>query len=552
MTAGQTAESEYHSPSGAAPYERTPSFGQPPPNLRDGDVGDGLQQFVAGYGGSSEGSRPSSHDPSHPPPSLASSAQFAPAGTSSQHDTPPPLQPQAFLHGNYDYGAGVGGRTQGEAMGGHYPIYQLAGGGATMHHIPNSVGPMHQQPYSFPTPIHSYINNHHHLSPNFQSLALGPGLPGGEVGVYQSYSPSNGPPNLPLSSGPLPQPPLSPYRPVIFLPHPAQQAAYDAYLAGPPAPQPYSPAEHGLARGLLAQANFHDAIFGRRGNQRQSSSSTENLKGGGERKRTGRSSHLPKPPAHSPWAMWVGNVPSDSSHAELWRFFTLRPVPSSARVVHNLRLKGRQRDSKKNVIEGERELLVEEKGDEDDLEGDEDAAEEEEEVDLSSTGVISIHLIARSNCAFVNYASDIHLQHGITVSHGVCLRPFDSRCKDLVCRVRKREDDVKSGVGAQRTGGMHHAYLAANAKTGDEEEDEADDDDNSPLVMRNRNQHRESTGGNSVSTISTTSSFLARNFPRRFFVLKSHNEDDLRLSVERGLWATQVSPRKMASLSLFF
>ena len=61
---------------------------------------------------------------------------------------------------------------------------------------------------------------------------------------------------------------------------------------------------------------------------------------------------------------------------------------------------------------------------------------------------------------------------------------------------------------------------------------------------------------NSISTSSTTSGFLTRHFPKRYFVVKvsltflwlltrlilatqSHTEEDLHLSVERGLWATQ-------------
>lgn len=35
-------------------------------------------------------------------------------------------------------------------------------------------------------------------------------------------------------------------------------------------------------------------------------------------------SGLPSVPAHSPWAMWAGNVPADASKEELWRFFAGR------------------------------------------------------------------------------------------------------------------------------------------------------------------------------------------------------------------------------------
>ncbi|KAI5474526.1 YT521-B-like splicing factor [Pseudohyphozyma bogoriensis] len=251
--------------------------------------------------------------------------------------------------------------------------------------------------------------------------------------------------------------------------HYAQQPPY-AYYEQPRPPQPYiPPAEAGLARGQLAQAKFHDAVFDREAGGYHAVP--------GERRKGSRSA-LPKPPAHSQWALWVGNVPSDATHTELWQFFISRPVPAVNPTYAHLRP--------------------------------EDVGVD---VDLQVTGVESIHLINRSNCAFVNYASDIHLQHSIAVSHGVSLRPFDPRC-------------------AQRTGGLHHAFLA---KKQAEEKDVG--------VGGGVRPHRHSTassGGHSLSTASTTSSFLGRHFPKRFFVLKSHNEDDLQLSVERGVWATQT------------
>lgn len=77
--------------------------------------------------------------------------------------------------------------------------------------------------------------------------------------------------------------------------------------------------------------------------------------------------------------------------------------------------------------------------------------------DISCPALLFLH---RSNCAFVNYTSEAHLQHAITIFNGVPLRPLDRRCKPLVCRLRMREDDAKSGVGAQRGAGLHKAYVA--------------------------------------------------------------------------------------------
>lgn len=219
---------------------------------------------------------------------------------------------------------------------------------------------------------------------------------------------------------------------------------------------------------------------------------------------------MPRPPSHSEFAMWVGNVPSDSNHAELWRFFTTRPPPPSSAVAHDSSLA---------------ELL-------------------------STPGVESIHLISRSNCAFVNYSTAAHLDHAIRVCHNVPLRPGDPRTmgKDLVCRIRRKDDDTKTGVGAQRAPGqrVHHQYVQQQQAMGGgggagalaPSSVASTDDLLDPPRSAGPMQDSFSTT-RSGSTTSTTSSFLARHFPRRYFILKSHTEEDLQLSVERGLWATQ-------------
>ena len=216
---------------------------------------------------------------------------------------------------------------------------------------------------------------------------------------------------------------------------------------------------------------------------------------------------MPRPPSHSEFAMWVGNVPSDSNHAELWRFFTTRPPPPASAVAHDSSLA---------------ELL-------------------------STPGVESIHLISRSNCAFVNYSSAAHLDHAIRVCHNVPLRPGDPRTmgKDLVCRIRRKDDDTKTGVGAQRAPGqrVHHQNVqhqqdrAGDGGVGAVSAASTDDLTSEPPSAGPMQDSFSTT--RSGSTTSTTSSFLARHFPKRYFILKSHTEEDLQLSVERGLWATQ-------------
>ncbi|KAI0039786.1 hypothetical protein FA95DRAFT_1503717 [Auriscalpium vulgare] len=227
-----------------------------------------------------------------------------------------------------------------------------------------------------------------------------------------------------------------------------------------------------------------------------------------------RRPYHPNPPAHrSEWVMWAGNVPSDATHDELWRFFN-QPLSRSASTEPG-------------------------------------TSTSPEDI---SDGVVSIFLISRSNCAFVNFESERHLNAATVRFNGVPLRPADPRCPRLVCRIRRQTDDLRAGVGGQRGIGMHTKWIkeqrekakqagghsdTASAMTTPEELGQGllklslSDDDN----PRNRNatSHSNSSG----SFASTTSSVMARYFPRRYFILKSLTQFDLDLSVQRGVWATQ-------------
>ena len=180
--------------------------------------------------------------------------------------------------------------------------------------------------------------------------------------------------------------------------------------------------------------------------------------------------------------MWVGNVPLNATHDELWRFFN-KPASSD-----------------------------------------------------DDTGVLSIFLISRSNCAFVNYASEHHLMAAIARFNGKELRTTDSRCPKLVCRVRKKEDDLTAGVGGQRGSGIHTNWVKEQKmkqekgmvppgaapgtqmfgpitpKTEALNENEG---------QKRQSRHSSSLDSTSGSFASTNSSFLARYFPKRYFILKS-------------------------------
>ena len=274
----------------------------------------------------------------------------------------------------------------------------------------------------------------------------------------------------------------------------ASQQQYPRMPLGPPQPAlPVMPTE--LARGHFAQAKLRDAAGAYDPNSRLPLSASE------RRRQSTGAQKMPRPPSHSPWALWVGNVPSDSTHTELWRFFSTRPPPGPP-IPGSLEAK--------EALEAEA------------LSGTETISNP----DYDSCGIESIHLISRSNCCFVNMSSKRHLEHAIKVCNGQSLRPSDPRCKTLVCRVRKKEDDNKTGVGAQRGKGMHQAWVAAE-QDAQKKDSIASVGDSGAFLLSNKvdNLSRNDMQmgykrSATASTSSTTSSFLARHFPQRYFILK--------------------------------
>ncbi|KAJ7274010.1 YT521-B-like domain-containing protein [Mycena rebaudengoi] len=256
--------------------------------------------------------------------------------------------------------------------------------------------------------------------------------------------------------------------------------------------------------------------------------------GGHEARPVVRRPYHPNPPAHrSEWVMWAGNVPSDAGHDELWRFFTQPPGSDDGTASSGGSSSGYESGGGGGGHGG--------------------------------SGVMSIFLISRSSCAFVNYETEPHLQTAITRFNGVPLRPADPRCARLVCRVRRKDDDLRAGVGGQRGIGMHTRWVKAKkAKATDESSSQSASDEpttpssgsdamlatmSSLSISSSEEGHEPSrpparpqgsgTSGSSGSYASTNSSFLQRHFPQRYFILKSLTRDDLDLSVQTGFWATQ-------------
>ncbi|KAJ7833208.1 YT521-B-like domain-containing protein [Mycena olivaceomarginata] len=200
--------------------------------------------------------------------------------------------------------------------------------------------------------------------------------------------------------------------------------------------------------------------------------------------------HSTPPVSRSDWVMWVGSVPRDAGHDEMWRFFT----KGASSVAHD-------------------------------------------------HGILSIFLMARSACAFVNYSSSAALGAAIAQFHGVPLREGYAG-PALECRERHGDDDLRAGVGEQRDVGMHRCWVRdrrrewMDAESGSHSKSRRDTSKDKDKDASTLASGSPSPGGEHGSA-STSSSMLARHFPQRFFILKSLTREDLDLSVRTGVWATQ-------------
>ncbi|KAF7296701.1 hypothetical protein HMN09_01079200 [Mycena chlorophos] len=124
----------------------------------------------------------------------------------------------------------------------------------------------------------------------------------------------------------------------------------------------------------------------------------------------------------------------------------------------------------------------------------------------NAAGVLSIFLILQSSCAFVNYDSPPHLFAALERFDGAMLRPDNRKCRPLVCRARRPQDGARRGsVLGQHGTNMHARWI------------------------------KERHGHDMV----ITDDVLRWFFPQRYFLLKSRTLNNLDLSTETGLWATQ-------------
>jgi RNA recognition motif-containing protein len=166
--------------------------------------------------------------------------------------------------------------------------------------------------------------------------------------------------------------------------------------------------------------------------------------------------------------MWAGNVPSDVTQDELREFFN-QPLPPAEL--------GTPKD--RQQVYG---------------------------------GVSTVFLILHSNCAFVNFGSEAQLEAATARFHGQPIRPDDQRCPRLVCRVRRREDDLMAGVGAQRGSGMHIKWVKEQSKDSARQTDTKDlVRSSSPLSVSS-----DDSGGIGEGHVSTHCEPLALGFNRQY------------------------------------
>ncbi|ODN81944.1 hypothetical protein, variant [Cryptococcus amylolentus CBS 6039] len=315
------------------------------------------------------------------------------------------------------------------------------------------------------------------------------GMPGGSPVYFDSRSSFGGP-------GPA-------------WPYPAAPSHFGYYPS-------YHPSSSPLEPNMAQPSNWSGSpatLYGTGPNQNRVSVSSASRPSptGTDSKEPERKPYHPQPPSRrSDWVMWVGNVPSNTSHEELWHFFNMT-VPITDPITDTEPWRGPS----------------------------------------------SIFLISRSSCAFVNLSSQAELDRAVAFFNGKPLRPWDARCPRMVCRVRRKDDDLKSGVGAQRGTGIHRDWVKKEQEkqqvTPQGLEPVATAEGQVPAVslanpaiseLSDEGRKRDSSGSEdgkkaSGSYASTSSSFLIKHFPRRVFIVKSLTTAELEESVRTGIWRTQ-------------
>ncbi|WFD32728.1 hypothetical protein MSPP1_003778 [Malassezia sp. CBS 17886] len=274
----------------------------------------------------------------------------------------------------------------------------------------------------------------------------------------------------------------------------------------------------------------------------------------------------------SNYVMWCGNVPSDATLEELWSFFTdaldivdeptedvdhletrvpiaalpIPPRPSGKRYGSNLS-GGAVPDAVDSLDyvdcapDGKPSSVADDAS---------DVAHVQSPQTDNRAGILSIFIISRSSCAFVNYESQEALERACLFFHGRQLRIKPS-CPRLVCRPRKLEDAEYAGVAAQRGKGVHTNWYRELRRTSRERAFAAVDPRAETPYVDAARPVSPALSTASRSFASTNSSLLRQPaFAHRFFILKSRSREALNEALETKLWCTQ--PHNEAVLNQAF
>ena len=131
--------------------------------------------------------------------------------------------------------------------------------------------------------------------------------------------------------------------------------------------------------------------------------------------------------------------------------------------------------------------------------------------------ILSVFLISKSSCAFVNYKTEEACAAAMARFH-------DSRLKGvrLVCRLRRSAASVPGGVPTEP---------AALVGTGGRTEVDSGSGDAGGDV-----DGEEDEGGDGAPTADEGAGLPAKD---KYFIVKSLTVEDLEMSVRNGVWATQ-------------
>ncbi|KAJ7503842.1 hypothetical protein B0H11DRAFT_2355681 [Mycena galericulata] len=181
---------------------------------------------------------------------------------------------------------------------------------------------------------------------------------------------------------PAHQPPFSTYPAHVYPAAPASEGGTGGIClpsrnrsSTAPPPPPPSPHPNCPAHGPQHISYPSSPTYARASTPASSSISTQSPAQGREKPLVRRGYH-PNPPAHRfEWVMWMGHVPSDAGHDELWRFFT--QVASSASSSTTPPSFSAATSSTGSA-----------------------------EAESGTAGVLSIFLISRSSCSLVNYDTE--------------------------------------------------------------------------------------------------------------------------------------------------